>query len=411
MIERSLREVYRATLARCAPAVLARERIRRGDVRSVGLGEVDIAALGKCAAGLAEGAGSVPEIGRVFVAAPAGYADSVELPTHVPLEIVEGSHPDLSSSSFRAGERLVAFVESANRPIVFLISGGSSACVEMPFGPWFDEDDLITANHALIRAGLPIASINRVRRHLSAIKGGRLGSKAPVGSMTLIFSDVSSGRFSDVGSGPTLTDGSTNAEASVILRSLGDRRCDDIAERLSSATELPEHSHASRCFLIADNGTLRAAAADEAARIGMTAQLMDSDLEDDVAVVSGQLVAQLRTMARGHLLIAGGEPTVLVRGDGAGGRCSELALRFAMDCDDAGIEATALFAGSDGLDGNSGAAGIVLSCGARGVLDRKSIEKALTDSDSFTLAAQLGSPLFTGPTGNNLRDLYLMARK
>lgn len=403
----ALLAVYKAALARCTPERLTREAIFREKIEETLGPDVDLVALGKCAAGLIEGATPVLPADRIFIAAPEGYARSSG---NRYAEIVEGSHPELSPASFHAGERLAAFVESSRRPILFLISGGSSACVELPLRPWFDEVDLIEVNHALIRSGLPIGSINLVRRHLSAIKGGRLGALAPSGSKTMIYSDVSRGDVSDVGSGPTLPDDSTNEQAAELLRSLGDMRFRQIAERLSSAPEPPRNSNASRAFLIADNATLRSAAADEVTRLGLTTEIMESDLESDVSTAVERIIKRFENVPRGRVLIAGGEPTVVVRGSGTGGRCSELAVRFAMACRDAGLRASALFAGSDGLDGNTNAAGIVLSCGDRGSLDRTSMEKSLAMSDSFEVARQLGSPLVSGPTGNNLRDLYLMAR-
>lgn len=410
MIEAALLSVYNAALVRCAPSRLIRERMLREDLQGLAESKVDLVALGKCAADLVAGARPVLQINRVFIAAPRGYVEPNDFAGMRGLQLVEGSHPEIADASFVAGERLVGFVESAKRPIVFLISGGSSACVELPLRPWFDEDDLVAANHALIRSGLSIASINLVRRHLSAIKGGRLGVLAPPGSLTLIYSDVSPGRESDVGSGPTLPDLSTNDEAARVLRSLGDSRCMEIAVRLSAAAEPPRQSNASRTFLIADNATLRAEAADEAMHLGMAAEVMDDDLEGDITVVVERLMAKLERIAPGRLLIGGGEPTVVVRGSGLGGRCSELALRFAEACGESGVRAAALFAGSDGVDGNTDAAGIVLSCGGSDPLDRASIEAAISNSDSFTLARQLGTPVRPGPTGNNLRDLYLMAR-
>ncbi len=408
MNESALLDIFHATLARCSPARLTCSRLSGEELKSLGGLEVDLVAVGKCAAGLIDGASSMLKTGRIFIAVPSGYVASIS--NDPGAEIVEGSHPELSESSFRAGERLIAFVESANRPIVFLISGGSSACVEIPLRPWFEEADLIAANHALLRSGLPISAINLVRRHLSAIKGGRLGALAPPGSVTMIYSDVSPGRASDVGSGPTLPDASTNEQAARVLRSLDDSLCMAIADRLSSSAEPPRSSNASRVVLIADNTTLLAAAAKEAGHLGLETQIMEDELEGDVSVAVQRLVARLEATSPRRLLIAGGEPTVVVRGAGTGGRCSELALRFALACEESGLKASALFAGSDGLDGNTDAAGIVLSCEGRDPLDRASIEKALANSDSFPLARHLGSEVLSGPTGNNLRDIYLMAR-
>src|SRR5205085_6719673 len=132
-------------------------------------------------------------------------------------EIAIGGHPDMTSASFEAGRRLRAFVESCD-DVLFLISGGGSACVEVPIDG-ISETDLAEYNRALVASGLPIGEINIVRKHLSAIKGGRLAQH--VRSLTLVYSDVSRGALADVASGPTLADSSTNADAEGIAASIG----------------------------------------------------------------------------------------------------------------------------------------------------------------------------------------------
>jgi len=117
------------------------------------------------------------------------------------------------------------------------------------------------------------------------------------------------------------------------------------------------------------------------------------------------LARRAESLRAGEILIAGGEPTVVKRGDGKGGRCSELAVRFALECR---TNVTALFASSDGVDGNSGVAGILLSVPA--AIDRPAAEAALAHSDSFAIASAAGKPIIIPASGNNLRDLYILAR-
>src|SRR5207244_4381616 len=109
--------------------------------------------------------------------------------------------------------------------ILFLISGGGSACVEQPLKPWFGERDLIDVNDKLVASGLKIGDINCVRKHLSAIKGGRLAARVKR-SVTLVYSDVSTGALADVASGPTIADATTKDDAIAIVRKLGG--CDRI---------------------------------------------------------------------------------------------------------------------------------------------------------------------------------------
>ncbi|MEO8034102.1 MAG: MOFRL family protein, partial [Acidobacteriota bacterium] len=132
---------------------------------------------------------------------------------------------------------------------------------------------------------------------------------------------------------------------------------------------------------------------------------IEEQLEGDVEEVARSLARSASRLRAGELLVAGGEATVVLHGDGRGGRCSELALRFARAAADS--ELAALFGSSDGVDGRSGAAGIYLPRLPRS-LDLPAIDRALERSDSFPLAASLGEPIIIPPTGNNLRDLILV---
>ncbi len=343
-------DIYLETLARATPDVLVRQHITADMPRNV-------VAIGKCAGALLDGVASVHNVDAAFVAVPAGYP----LP-QTNAEMHVGGHPHMTQASFDAGRALLQFIDR-HGDILFLISGGGSACVEVALAP-HTEDEVAQANANLIASGLTIAEINRERRKLSAIKGGKLRDRVRGTSITLVYSDVSSGALADVASGPTIT-------------------------------------NASEAILIADNSTLTNIAAQI---IGNAAVLVDTQIECDVEQAARQLAALTDALEPGQIVVAGGEPTVQLRGAGRGGRCSELALRFA-----AISSAEALFASSDGVDGNSGAAGIYLPA-SRQRLEATRIRDALAASDSYPLAAQVGEPIMIAPTGNNLRDLFLIAR-
>jgi hydroxypyruvate reductase len=310
----------------------------------------NVVAIGKCAGPLLDGFG---DYDAAFVAMPEGY----RAPRSRAI-VYKGGHPDMTVASFAAGRALIEFVD-AHEDVTFLVSGGGSACVEIPLPP-HTEEELIAKNRELVASGLPIGEINRVRRTLSAIKGGRLGGRVRGRCVTFVYSDVSTGKLEDVASGPSLRD----------LR------------------------------LVADNTTLVRTAARIAREQGMSPTVIDEQIETDVEEAARFLAAQ-----KHDLVIAGGEPTVVVRGNGKGGRCSELAVRFALHCDET---VQALFASSDGVDGNSGAAGWVLRLPA--AFDRAAAERALAQSDSATAAATLGERIMIPSAGNNLRDLYILAR-
>ena len=347
-----LLRVYLDTLERCAPDVLVQAHVDASMPRNV-------VAIGKCAGALLDGVARVHDVASAFVAIPEGY----RLP-RTRADVHVGGHPHMTAASFAAGRALLAFVD-AHDDILFLISGGGSACVEVALR---SEEETAAANARLISSGLPIAAINAERRKHSAIKGGRLRERVRGRCVTLVYSDVSSGALADVASGPTIT----------------------------SAHE---------AILIADNTTLTSTAA---AILGERAVTLDAQIECDVDDAAALLAARVEMLERGQVLVAGGEPTVVVRGDGRGGRCSELAVRFAMRS-----AREALFASSDGVDGNSGAAGIYLP----GRLEaggpaawKAALPAALVVSDSFRIAAQVGEPIMIAPTGSNLRDLVLVAR-
>ena len=336
----NLKAIYFETLARCAPELLVRRHVDPSMPRNV-------VAIGKCAGALLDGVADVLHIEHAFVALPAGY----RLPK-TKAEVREGGHPHMTPASFQAGRALLDFVDR-HGDILFLISGGGSACVEVALPP-FTEEELAYTNAQLIASGLSIGAINARRRELSAIKGGRLLERVKGQAVTLVYSDVATGKPEDVASGPT-----------------GGGK------------------------VIADNTTL----VRTAASLIPDATVIEEQLECDVAVA-----AELLARAPGKVVVAGGEPTVVVRGTCKGGRCSELAVRFAML---SGAEA--LFASSDGVDGNSGAAGIYLPP-RQAPGGGPEWQAAIHESDTMRIATQVGEPIMISAAGNNLRDLYLVAR-
>ena len=345
-----LKAIYLTTLAHCAPELLVREHVRRDMPRHV-------VAIGKCAGALLDGVAAVHQIESAFVAVPEGY----RLPS-ADAEVHAGGHPHMTPASFEAGRALLRYVD-AHEDLLFLVSGGGSACVDVPL---VDETTVMRVNAELIASGKSIAEINAVRRSISAIKGGKLAARVRGRAVTLVYSDVSTGALHDVASGPTLP--------------------------------------GSEAVLVADNTTLVRTAAQI---IGDNAVVVEEQLEGDVQDVAEWLARRASELKRGQVLVAGGEPTVVVRGDGRGGRCSELAVRFAeiSPCE-------AVFASSDGVDGNSGVAGWwgrrrLEAGGPAGW--KPALREALARSDSFAIATQVGEPIMIAATGNNLRDLFLVA--
>jgi len=358
-----LKAIYLTTLERCAPEKMV-QRVW-GRLSSL---PSNIVAIGKCAGALLDGVAAVHDVESAFVAIPEGYklpGGAAAAPgrrysresggrsgrrSTMHVEIHVGGHPQMTRASFEAGRALVEFVD-AHRDILFLVSGGGSACVEVPLAG-HSEDELIERNAQLIASGLAIGPINAERKKLSAIKGGKLGERVRGNVATLVYSDVSRGRLEDVASGPSTRN----------------------------------------MILIADNDTLTSTAAEL-----MGAQRLPDPIECDVEEAASLLAQQKE-------IVAGGEPTVKIKGPGRGGRCTELAVRFAMRS-----TAEALFASSDGVDGNSGVAGIYLPH-RDNIGGSPEWEAALAASDSLRIATQIGEPIMIAPSGNNLRDLFLVAR-
>jgi glycerate-2-kinase len=218
---------------------------------------------------------------------------------------------------------------------------------------------------------------------------------------------VPRGRGALVGSGPTIADESTNADAAGILESLGTPEAMVAARLLRSGAVAETPKQLDIAFeVIADNATLVAAAARAAEERGLRAKIVAGEVEGDVGEAARAMAREAGDLAPGELLIAGGEPTVRVTGEGRGGRCSELAARFAIE--DRG-RSLALFGSSDGVDGSSPAAAVVVY---REIgLPPGEIDEVLARSDSAALIGELGEAIIMEPTGNNLRDLYLVAAR
>lgn len=396
-----LKAIYLETLAACSPARLAalaaHEQLPR-----------NIVSIGKCAGPLFDGVVSRLHVDDALIIAPAGYP--APRSTLRRKRVLFGSHPQLSDASFEAGDALLHFVD-AHDDITFLVSGGGSACVDSPLEPWFDRAELIEVNRLLVDAGLPIGKMNIVRKHLSAIKGGRVGARVRGRCVTLLYSDVGAGEFGDIASGPTLPDTSTAVDAIAILEALGAPAA-IVTKMRRPDFPSTERDLAGEVSLIADNGTLVESAAAIAREGGWKVRIRTQQIEAHVDEAVEILVREAAQLEAGTLFAAGGEVTVAVRDSGGrGGRCTELAVRFAVSARREGLrDVQALFGSSDGVDGSSPAAAIVLD-DIRMTPPVGELLGAIRSSDTFSAASALGQAIMIPPTGNNLRDLVLLARR
>lgn len=344
-----------------------------------------------------------------------------ELPAR--LREYRGGHPSPNAASLAAAEDMLRTLGGLGERdlVVFLVSGGGSAMVEQFLLPASLE--MIAATHrALVESGAPIAEINAVRKHLSAVKGGRLAAAAASAEqVTLFVSDVPAGALDALSSGPTMPDRSTIQDVERVVEQYGLRARLPLlmAERLMShrLEETPKSGNnafsRSQWTVLLDSMWLENAAAVRARELGWHVEV-DNTCDDWPAErAASHLLHRVREMRRGQgraCLISAGEVTARVPActRGSGGRNQH----FALLCSEwiAGESITVLSGGSDGIDGNSDAAGAVVdgTTVARAATVGMSVEKALAEFDSHTLLDRLGDAIVTGPTGNNLRDLRIL---
>jgi hydroxypyruvate reductase len=333
-------------------------------------------------------------------------------------------HPTPNAASVAAAETILRLLEQLTEHdfVVFLISGGGSSLMERFLDPEATLEVIAATHKALVESGAPITAINAVRKHLSAVKGGRLASAAsPAEQLTIAVSDVPAGRLDALSSGPTLPDESTLADVEDAVKRYGlmERLPQHLTAQLRARTlkETPKQGEAifarSRWTVLLDSASLEEAAGKKAAQLGWKVAIDNTCDDWDAEDAARYLVDRLREL-RGSgervCLLSAGEITVTVPhgASGSGGRNQHFVLEASRLI--AGEEMTVLSVGSDGVDGNSPAAGGVVdgTTVARSANERLPVEEILHAFNSYTLLQRLGDAIVTGPTGNNLRDLRVL---
>ncbi len=403
-----LRRIFARALARVEPSAPTARALAGLDLAD----SVVLLATGKASVGMAAGAEAALGrriAGRVVVAPP-GHAPSPG--------VLVGSHPVPDARSEAAGRALLAAAAAArpDQDVVALISGGGSALSAVP-ADGLELADKARAIAHLMAAGAPIGDLNAVRRHLSALKGGRLAAASAARVTTLVISDVVGDALHEVASGPTVPDptGFDDARAVVERWTGWDALPAAVARRLQTGRQRDEITAPrprDRALLLLGLSALVEAAADEA-RSDMPVDLVAERLEGPVNAVAELLAARMLA-SRGALIAAGGEPTVtLPAGAGKSGRAHHLALLMARALDAAGAPGDAvLVAGSDGADGASGAAGAVVEHDTWRRIRAAGLdpEAHLARCDAAVALAAAGAQIVTGPTGVNHADLVLAFR-
>ena len=329
------------------------------------------------------------------------------------IEVVEASHPVPDGAGQAAAARVLDLVRglTADDLVLCLMSGGASALLALP-APGVDLAAKQAINRALLRSGAAIDEMNAVRKHLSAIKGGRLAAAAmPASLVTLLISDVPGDDPSVIGSGPTVPDLSTVDDARKILQRHGITLPAGLMLDETPKPGHPAFARARTVMLATPQGSLDAAAA-VARQAGVTPVILGDAIEGEAAEVARVMAGIARQCARYDqpapppcVLISGGETTVTVRGQGRGGRNAEflLALMVALG-GHPGIHAIAC--DTDGIDGTEDNAGAVLmpdSLSRAGELGLDTRAR-LADNDGFSVFAALDDLVVTGPTRTNVND-------
>jgi hydroxypyruvate reductase len=370
-----------------------------------------------------------------------------ERPRDLPaaIQFFPGGHPVPNQASFAGAAAALAMLQalSGTSPdhtiCIFLISGGASSMMELPLDTTISLEDTVAFHRALVYSGASIVEINCVRKHFSAVKGGRLALAAGAAQkISLLVSDVPPAHLDALASGPTLPDPTTIAECREILArySLLERFPASVRRFFDSPT-LPESPKpgnlSSRSWKLLDSDELAALARSHATSLGFHAIIDNTCDDSSYTAAADYLVQRLRQLRRQHpriCLISAGEVTVKVPDQlstgtsHVGGRNQHFALYLATQLHAGDGPVTVLSAGSDGIDGNSIAAGAIVD---QHTLDgdlpialpgntipdsplsrRASASRALGQFDSFTWLSNVGATVVTGPTGHNLRDLRIL---
>jgi len=430
-VKQTAQRIFHATLAAIdIRATLARKLAREGSSIHAGRAVFDLSdfreivaiAYGKASVAMAEGLSAILE--------PDFHAEGILVAPVAPVRGLRGwntfvgGHPVPNAESFAAGRAILNRLARCDDRtlVIFLISGGGSSLVEQPLDHSVTLEDIQKLHAALVTCGAPIEEINAVRKHVSATKGGRLAAAAPHATkLTLAISDVPVGKESALASGPTMPDPTTADDAQRIVRDY--KLLEKLPRSLRSIFEshqLPETPKGGDlCFsgahfeLLLGTHELTHAAHHACEAAGYVCLCDNSTDNWPIEKAAKHLLSLLHLQLAANpgkrvAVVASGEVSSPVTGDGIGGRNSAFALACVEKIADKRI--TVLSAGTDGIDGNSPAAGAAADGDTlmRARSAHLKPEEFQRRSDANSFFAHLGDAIVTGPTGNNLRDLRIL---
>lgn len=345
-------------------------------------------------------------------------------------KIFEASHPLPDGRGILAAGRVMELAKSASEDdlVLCLLSGGASSLMVLP-AEGISLKDKQEVTRLLLLSGADIGEINCVRKHLSAVKGGRLAEAAfPAKVVSLVISDVVGDDLGVIASGPTAPDETTYLQAMEILKIRG------VYDRVPSAVRVHLQKGASGLlpetpkpgdevfretvnFVVASNAAALAKASEVASYLGYRPYILDGSMAGEARDAAKRLAVEAAQHKRARrpvpaCLLAGGETTVTVRGEGLGGRNQEMALAFAIEIN-GDRRLSALFAGTDGTDGPTDAAGAFADGETVRGAEAKGLEagKYLKNNDSNHFFKEAGGLFSPGPTGTNVMDLSIILIK
>jgi glycerate 2-kinase len=420
-LRRDALAIFRSALEAVGPERAVAEAIRfdggflkiRGYRLRIAASSIRLLAVGKAADAMARGA-----LRQVAIASGLVITDFAESGTSDSrLRVRMASHPLPDEGSLRAGRSALELAEGLRRGdlLLALISGGASSMMEASSVPL---EDLKDAYGVLLRSGLGIREINEVRKGMSKVKGGRLAQRAAARGaqvVSLIVSDIVGNPIEDIGSGPTAARSSRGGRAAMILRKAGlwETMPRSVRELLSSAPRVrwADRSGRVHASIVADVERACRAAKAKATALGYRARILTTCLQGEAREAGPRLVK--RALAGGGLgpkqaAISGGETTVTVRGRGRGGRNQELALSVIEVFQ--GKPAVLVSCGTDGIDGNSDAAGAIVDGESFARARKLGLDPRdfLKRNDSHAFFEALKDLIVTGPTGTNVADLQIL---
>lgn len=425
----TLEKLYEAAIKAADPAEHVRSYANHllSSHAHYGFSKTVMLAAGKAAPSMAhallESMGGI--IDRGLVITNPGNLEGYDFSGHQSVEALEAAHPIPDESSLMASGKALEMLyetQSDDTLVICLLSGGASSLLCAPAkAVRFEEKQEVLKE--LLSSGADISEINTVRKHLSAVKGGRLAEALyPSMVISLIVSDVPGDDISTIASGPTAPDPTTATDALKVLDKYGITPPATVLQQLLSeqrglidATPDDDSIVFARAenLVILNNRVALEGALKQAEAFSLKAEILDEQLTGEVGKAAVLMAARsAERLKSGDLpvcLISGGETTVNVKGTGRGGRNMELALRFAMELEDlSGI--TMLSAGTDGIDGRTNAAGAIVDTNTVKDALARGIDAAqyLEINDSYNYLKNAGGLLITGPTGTNVMDIQII---